>query len=74
MLKNYVPYFDPSFIGLSGTDEQTSATAKAYGATYEKMHHPGQDEDVYFMNHSAFTYLISPDGNWKLFVRFRLTE
>ena len=72
VLKNYVPYFDPSFIGLTGTDEQISEAAKAYGATYEKIHHPGEDLDVYFMNHSAFTYLISPNGNWKLLYDFDL--
>ena len=65
-------YFDPNFIGLTGTDEQISEAAKAYGATYEKVHHPGEDQDVYFMNHSAFTYLISPDGNWKLLYDFDL--
>jgi cytochrome oxidase Cu insertion factor (SCO1/SenC/PrrC family) len=26
--------------------------------------------DVYFMNHSAFTYLINPDGKWKLLYDF----
>jgi protein SCO1 len=72
VLKKYVPYFDPSFIGLTGTDDQIAAAAKAYGASYEKIHHPGEDEDVYFMNHSAFTYLISPDGNWKLLYDFDL--
>ena len=36
------------------------------------MHHPGEDQDVYFMNHSAYTYMISPDGNWKLLYDFDL--
>ena len=51
-------------------DDQVSKAAKAYGATYEKIHHPGEDPDVYFMNHSAFTYLISPNGKWELLYDF----
>ncbi|MBV9672492.1 MAG: SCO family protein [Verrucomicrobia bacterium] len=70
LLKNYVPYFDKSFIGLTGSPEQIAQTAKAYGAYYEKVHTPGEDPDVYFMDHSAFIYLISPDSRWKLIYNF----
>jgi protein SCO1 len=32
VLKNYVPYFDPSFVGLTGSDDQVSKAAKAYAS------------------------------------------
>ncbi len=70
LLKSYVPYFDRSFIGLTGSPEQIAETAKAYGAFYEKVHTPGEDPDVYFMDHSAYVYLITPDSRWKLIYNF----
>jgi protein SCO1/2 len=65
-LKNYVPYFNDSFIGLTGTEAQLTEAAKAYGAYFEIVHDSGANPEVYSVNHSALTYLISPDGRWKL--------
>jgi protein SCO1 len=69
-MKNYVPYFDDSFIGLTGTETQIADAAKAYGAYYEIVKNSGQNPEAYSVNHSAFTYLISPDGKWKLLYNF----
>jgi protein SCO1 len=69
-MKNYVPYFDDSFIGLTGTEDQIAQAAKAYGAYYEIVHNAGESPDAYSVNHSAFIYLISPDGKWKLLYNF----
>jgi protein SCO1/2 len=69
-MKNYIPYFNESFIGLTGSDAQVAEAAKAYGAYYEIVHDPGTNPDVYTVNHSALTYLISPDGKWKLLYNF----
>ena len=70
IMKDYVPYFDHSFIGLTGTETQIAEAAKAYGAYYEIVKDSGQNPDAYTVNHSAFTYLISPDGKWKLLYNF----
>jgi len=69
-MKNYVPYFNSSFLGLTGTDTQVAAAAKAYGAYYDVVHDSGEDPSVYTVNHSALTYLIGPDGKWKLLYNF----
>jgi protein SCO1 len=69
-MKNYVPYFNSSFLGLTGTDDQIAETAKAYGAYYQIVHDSGADPSVYSVNHSALIYLISPDGRWKLLYNF----
>jgi protein SCO1 len=69
-MKSYVSYFDDSFTGLTGTETQIAEAAKAYGAFYEIVREPGQNPDAYSVNHSAFTYLISPDGKWKLLYNF----
>jgi protein SCO1 len=70
LMKKYLSYFDPDFLGLTGSADQVSKAAAAYGATFEKVHNPGEDWNVYFMNHSAFTYLINPDGKWELLYDF----
>ena len=69
-LKNYIPYFDTSFLGLTGDANQINEATKAYGASYEFVHHPGEDPDVYLVNHSAYAYLIDPDGKWKAIYDF----
>ena len=69
-MKNYIPYFNDSFIGLTGTEAQVAEAAKAYGAYYEIVHDSSANPDLYTVNHSALTYLISPDGEWKLLYNF----
>jgi protein SCO1 len=69
-MKNYVPYFNDSFIGLTGTEAQIAEAAKAYGAYYEFIHDSAANPDAYTVNHSALIYLISPEGNWKLLYNF----
>ena len=65
-----MPYFDTSFVGLTGSDDQVAETAKAYGAFYETIRNPGDGPDVYSLNHSTCTYLITADGKWKLLYDF----
>src|ERR1700745_3212669 len=74
VMKKYVPYFDESFVGLTGTEAQIAEAAKAYGAFYEMAHTPGNSQDGYSVNHSAFTYLITPSGKWKLIYNFDQLE
>jgi protein SCO1 len=77
MLKRYVPYFDPSFLGLTGSDEQTTKAAHGYGASFGKVQDAGDDPQRYRMDHSTFTYLINPEGKWELlydFNKLRNTE
>src|SRR6202046_52884 len=69
-MKNYIPYFNDSFIGLTGTEAQIAEAAKAYGAYYEFIHDSAANPDAYTVNHSALIYLISPKGNWKLLYNF----
>jgi protein SCO1 len=70
IMKKYVPYFDESFVGLTGPDPQVAEAARAYGAFYEIAGNSGENQDNYSVNHSAFTYLITPSGKWKLIYNF----
>ena len=65
VLKDYVPFFDKHFIGLTGTPDKIAATAKAYGVYYEKKPQiSAVAANYYTMDHSAYTYLIDPSGKW----------
>lgn len=61
-LAEYVAMFHPSITGLTGTPEQVAAVAKAYRVYYAKA--PGGNGDDYLMDHSTFTYLMGPDGQF----------
>lgn len=59
-LKEYVAFFHPALIGVSGTPQALAAVAKQYGAYYAKQN-TGQ-AGGYVMDHTADTYVIAPDG------------
>jgi len=56
----FTSYIHPRMLGLSGTEEQTSAAAKAYQVYSAKEKEP-EDPEFYLMEHSTFTYLMHPD-------------
>ncbi len=66
-LETFVKYFNPDFIGLTGTAEEIAQVAKNYLAYYEKQ--PGGTKISYQVGHSAFTYLL--DGQGKVLRIFR---
>lgn len=67
LLANYVPVFDPRFLGLYGTLEQTEAVAKNFRIFYRKS---GDTSGMnYTIDHSAGTYIFDPEGRVRLYVR-----
>ncbi|MET0611859.1 SCO family protein [Pseudomonas caspiana] len=62
MLDAYVKAFDPSFVALYGTLEETAATAKEYGVFYEKI----PTGDTYTMSHTATSYVYDTRGVLRL--------
>jgi len=67
LLAQYVPAFDPSFIGLRGDLEATAKTAKDFKVFYQKV--PGKTPGSYTMDHTAGSYVYDPQGCLRLFVR-----
>lgn len=57
----------PEMVGLTGSEEEIAAAAEAYKVYYARAE--GDDPDNYLMNHSAFIYLMTPDGLAALFRR-----
>jgi len=67
LLANYVPAFDPSFLGLYGDLETTAKTAKEFRVFYQKQ--PGATPGSYTLDHTAGSYVFDPQGRVRLFVR-----
>lgn len=65
-LKSYVPWFDPSIIGLTGSKEAIDRTVQEYGGSYEIVPGSSKDPNDYGVNHSAYIYLINPAGQLEL--------
>ncbi len=68
LLKAYMGSFDPSFVALRGTPDQTAATAKEFKVFYAKV--PGKTEGSYTMDHTAGSYVFDTSGKLRLFVRY----
>ena len=59
VLKAYLSAFDPRFIGLTGTEDEIAATAKAY-RVYVQAHK--DDGANYTVDHSGVVYLMDKSG------------
>ena len=66
LLSQYVPAFDPRFLGLYGDADATARTAKEFKILYQKA--PGATPASYTMDHSAGTYVFDPQGRLRLYV------
>jgi protein SCO1 len=67
VLAQYVPAFDPSFVGLRGDATATAKVAKDFKVFYQKV--PGSKPDNYSVDHTAGSYVFDPQGRLRLFVR-----
>lgn len=61
VMAEYVANFDPRIVGLTGSPEQIEQASKAFRAYYAKVDQEGAP-DGYTMDHSAFLYLMTPEG------------
>ena len=68
ILKAYVGAFDPSFVALRGTLEQTKAVAKEFKVFFAKV--PGRTEGSYSLDHTAGSYVFDALGRVRLFTRY----
>lgn len=66
-LKAYMTAFNPHFLALRGSLEQTAQVAKAFNVFYAKR--GDVPSGNYTMDHTAGIYLFDPKGRTRLFVR-----
>jgi protein SCO1/2 len=68
-LRTYVGAFDRSFLGLTGTSDALARVRQAYGVVAEKRTVAGT-KAAYLIDHSAFAYVVDPEGRLRLMFPF----
>ncbi len=66
-LAQYVPAFNPAFIGYTGTFDETVALAQQLNIAFGKV--PGDMPGSYLVDHSASLVLIDPKGRYAGFIK-----
>ena len=62
-LGQYVPYFNPGFLGVTGAEAQIERLSRQLGILY--IHHEDEDGDGnYMVDHSSAVLLIDPNGRF----------
>jgi protein SCO1 len=67
LLRQYVPSFHPTFLGLYGTAEETARTAKEFKVYFNKQPQPSGG---YTIDHSSGTFIIDQQGRLRLFAQY----
>ncbi len=73
VMKEFTDYLHPRMLGLTGSADQVKTAARAYRA-YFKAHEPEEgQEEFYLVDHSTFTYLMTPEDGFLQFFRREVT-
>ncbi len=67
VLAQYVPSFDPSFVGLHGTADEIAKAAREFKVFYQKV--PGKTPTSYTIDHTAGSYVFDKEGRVRLFLK-----
>jgi len=62
VLRAYAASFHPSFVSLSGTEDEIRRVATSYKVFFEKVRPPGTN--TYFIDHSAYVFLLDREGRF----------
>lgn len=68
VLAQYVPSFNPSFLGLTGSEAEVDLLAKSFKVFYQKQ--AGSAKMGYTLDHSANTFVFDPQGRLRLMFGF----
>jgi protein SCO1/2 len=68
VLAQYVPSFNPAFIGLTGSEAEVGQTAKTFKVFYQRQE--SSSKAGYFLDHSANTFVFDPQGRLRLMYGF----
>ena len=63
-LNAYVENFHPSMVGLTGTKEQITKTARVYRVYFGRAQDGQEESTDYLMDHSSIVFLMNPDGEY----------
>jgi protein SCO1/2 len=65
VLAAYVASFHPRLVGLTGSQSEIDAIAKAYRVYVKKVPDP-KSTAGYTMDHSSIIYVLGPDGSYRM--------
>lgn len=68
-LNNHLKIYSPNFIGLTGSQAALDSVYNAYGVYHDRNDVEGS-EGVYFMSHTSHTFVIDPQGKWRLLLPY----
>ena len=68
LLKQFVPAFNPGFLGMSTDADSLKALTREYKVVYQKSSVKGVDD--YLIDHSAGTYIYDPQGRLRLLMPY----
>lgn len=63
-MATYVANFHPRLIGLSGSEAEIAAAARAYKVHRRKLTQAHHGQGQYTIDHGSLTYLMGPDGRF----------
>lgn len=58
VVRDYVHYFDPNFLGATGNDEELKSLARQIGIVYVQV--KTADPKIYSVDHTASIFLLTP--------------
>ena len=67
LLAQYVPMFNPGFLGLYADAETIARTAQEFRVFYKKQ--PGSTPTTYTVDHSAGSNVYDPQGKLRLYIK-----
>lgn len=67
LLAQYVPAFDPRFLGLRGDADATAKVARDFKVFYQKV--AGKQPGQYTLDHSAGSFVFDGQGRVRLFIK-----
>jgi protein SCO1/2 len=68
VLAQYVTAFNPKFLAMRGTADETSRVAKEFKVIFQKVAGPAPEN--YSMDHSAGSYIFDRQGRLRLYVAY----
>jgi len=67
-LGDYVTHFSPSFLGMTGSEEELKAVAAPFGVYFEQGERLGSDG--YLVDHTASVFAVDKEGRLRLIYSF----
>lgn len=68
-LAEFTDVMHPEMLGLTGTPEQIKAASRAYRTYFKKQEPEEGDEEFFLIDHSTFTYFVTPEEGFVEFFR-----